>query len=198
MCGDALQPTGMTEDELREALLRVPATREGGDGFFGHLVFVQELVQGNYSSALNPGLELLQLCQRLAPEAYGRIHKGPPYYWLGMAAFLVHDYQTAAFFFDAGASEDLRMGADPAGNSTPGLRFIQIEADQPDQAALQLVRATETRVERAIIDYNSRGGRPACVAPLQLIEIRERFLRPAVSAGGERPNSSDRFHLVLS
>ena len=166
--------------------MRVPVTREGGDDFFGHFLYVQELVNGNYSSALNHGLELLQLCQRLAPDAYERIHKGTPYYWLGMAAFLVHDYQTAAFFFDAGASEDLRFGADPIANSTPGLRFIQIDADQPGQAARQLVQATQSKIERAIEDYNARAGRPTGVPALQLSEIRERFLRPAVSIGGER------------
>jgi hypothetical protein len=186
MCGDASQPRIMTEAELRDTLVRVPATREGGDDFFGHFLYVQELINGNYSSALNHGLELLQLCQRLAPDAYERIHKGTPYYWLGMTAFLVHDYQTAAFFFDAGVSEDLRMGADPVANSTPGLRFIQIEADQPDQAAQQLVQATREKVERAIAEYNARPGRPAGVPPLQLNGVRERFLRPAVSAGGER------------
>jgi hypothetical protein len=176
----------MTEAELREAILQVPLTRRGGDDFFGQFLYVQELVAGNYSSALNHGLELLQLCQRLAPEAYASIHKGTPYYWLGMAAFLVHDYQTAAFFFDAGASEDLRLGADPITNSTPGLRFIQIEADQPDQAARQLVQATQSRVERAMAEYNARAGRLAGAPPLQLMEIREGFLRPAASAGGDR------------
>src|SRR5579864_5253419 len=117
----------MTEAELRDALLQIPTTSKGGDAFFGQFLYIQELAAGNYSSALNHGLQLLTECQRLAPEAYGNIHKGTPYYWLGVAAFLVHDYQTAVFFFDAGTSEDLRFGADPIVNSTPGLRFIQIE-----------------------------------------------------------------------
>lgn len=176
----------MSEDELRDALLQVPCTRKGGDDFFGRFIYVRELIDGNYASALNHGLELLHSCVCLAPEAYARIHKGTPYYWIGMAAFLVHDYQTAAFFFDAGASEDLRMGADPVANPTPGLRFIQIEVDQPAQAALQLVQATHEKVERAIAEYNARSGRPPSVRPLHLDEIRNRFLRPAVSAGGER------------
>jgi len=186
MCTDDSRPGAMTETELRDALLNVPLTRQGGDIFFGQFQYVQDLLAGNYSSALNHGLELMQHCQRLAPEAYRRIHKGTPYYWLGMAAFLVYDYQTATFFFDAGASEDLRLGADPITNSTPGLRFIQIESDQPDQAARQLVQATQSRIELAISDYNGRAGRPNSVPKLQLAEIREVFLRPAVSAGGER------------
>jgi hypothetical protein len=171
----------MTERELRESLLHVPRTRKGGDDFFGQFQYVRELFAGNHSAALRQGLELLQQCHRLAPEAYRDIHKGTPYYWLGMAAFLVNDYETATFFFDAGTSEDLRLGADPVTNPTPGLHFIQIEGDQPNQAARGLVQATQARVESAIADYNARPGRPPSVPVLQLTEVRQSFLRPAVS-----------------
>ena len=44
MCTDNSRSVGMTETELRDALLRVPLTREGGDDFFGRFAYVQELV----------------------------------------------------------------------------------------------------------------------------------------------------------
>jgi hypothetical protein len=177
-----MQTRLITNEELRQMILNVPATTGDADRFFTNFGYLVRLRERNYTAALNEGLALLETCRQLTPQAYETIHKGTPYYWLGMAAFLSHDYQTATFFFDAGVSEDLRKGSDPVNNSTPGLRFIQIQGDQPEQAALVLVQKTQTLVERSINDYN---GRPGCRAPLDLARVRERFLRRAVSTGGE-------------
>src|SRR5262249_144771 len=146
----------MTDESLRVALVNLIPNRQEGDAFFGKFQYVKDLIEGNYSACLNNGLALLAKCQGLAPEAYETIHKATPYYWLGNAAFQVHDYQTATFFYDAGVSEDLRMGADPVRNPTPALHFIQIEPDPENQAARPLVKATESRIEKAIADYNGR------------------------------------------
>ena len=124
-------------------------------------------------------------CRQIDADAYRNIHKGIPFYWLGTAAFLVHDYQTATFFFDAAVSEDIRIGADPVNKSSPALRFIQVEGDQPQQAAKPLVIAMQSRIEDAIADYNRRPGRPAGLGDLELIQVRENFLRIAVSKGKE-------------
>ena len=140
---------------------------------------------GNYCAAFEQGIQLLYKCQSLASEAYVKVHKGTPFYWLGTAAFLKHDYEIAVFFFDAAVSEDLRISAHPVHNSTPSIRFILVEGDQPEQAALPLVRETQNRLEAAITAYNQLPGRPATVAPLEMREVRSSFLQRAVRRGGE-------------
>jgi len=131
-CSDGPRVT-ISENELLKQLREAANQgrgREPGDRFFGQFGDLHPLRPGaGPDKALAFGLRLLDTCARLAPEAYAGIHKGTPFYFLGMAAFLVHDYETAVFFFDAGVSEDLDRGADPIHHSTPGLQFIQIEGE---------------------------------------------------------------------
>ena len=186
MSKEQLQRRELGDAELRSMFLQAASgqTKDAND-FFGRFKYVLDLFNGSYSAALDQGLGLLQKCKQIDAEAYRHIHKGTPFYWVGTAAFLVHDYQTAVFFFDAAVSEDIRAGAHPINNSTPALRFIQIEGDHPEQAAQPLVEAMQARIEDAIAGYNSRPGRPGRAVDLKLNQIRESFLRPAVSQGHE-------------
>ena len=174
-----------TDVELRAMFLQAA---NGGAGeankFFSRFQYAHEVLRHNYSMALDLGRDLLLKCRSIDEEAYTRIHKGTPFYWLGIAAFLVHDHETATFFFDAAVSEDLGRGHDPINNSTPALRFIQIE-DDPGFLAHPLIKAVQARVEEVISDYNRRPGRPPGAADITLLDIRERFLRLAVSPGHE-------------
>jgi len=79
----------------------------------------------------------------------------------------------------------LRAGADPETNSTPALHFIQIEGEQPNQAARGLVKVAQARVEDVINEYNNIPGRPRDVPDLTIADLRALFLRPAVSPGRE-------------
>jgi hypothetical protein len=172
-----------TDDEFRTMFLQ--AANEGPDSanhFFSIFLYAHEILQGNYLQGLNQGISLLMSCRSIDEEAYERIHKGVPFYWLGTAAFLVHDYETATFFYDAAVSEDLRRGADPINNSTPALRFIQVE-DDPQHIAKPLIQAVQGRIREVISNYNARSGRPANVAEITLSDIRNHFLRLAVSPG---------------
>jgi len=176
----------LTDEELRSMFLAAASGNTAdANHFFGSFKYVHDLFNGNHSAALNQGLSLLTKCRSIDENAYARIHKGTAYYWLGTAAFLVHDYQTATFFYDAAVSEDLRAGNDPVNNSTPALRFIQIEGEQPHQAARPLVMATQARIEEIIDNYNKRPGRPTNVPDFHILQLRERFLRLAVSQGYE-------------
>lgn len=168
---------------LRKAAEEGP---QSADHFFGSFGYVRELLKGDFSAALDQGISLLLKCQSLDHGAYVAIHKGTPFYWLGTAAFLLHDHQTATFFYDAAVSEDLRAGADPVMNPTPALHFIQIDGAQPNQAARNLVRMAQARVEDVINEYNSMPGRSTSVPELTIHDLREFFLRPAVSPGLER------------
>ena len=145
----------------------VRAAQDGGtaNAFFGAFPYVQELVRGNYSATLHQGIALLEKCRQLDPITYQTIHKGTPFYWLGTAAFLIHDYQNALFYYDTAVSEDLRAHAHPVNNPTPGLYFIQLNGDPPEQAARTLVQITQEKVQRALDGYNARPGASALSLP---------------------------------
>lgn len=94
--------------ELRSVFLQAAAGEaKDADVFFNQFEYFQRLRERNYSAALDQGINLLATCKQIDADAYRRIHKGTPFYWLGTAAFLVHDYQTATFLFDAAVSEDI-------------------------------------------------------------------------------------------
>jgi hypothetical protein len=159
----------------------VKAELEDGDRFFSQFPYLDDLTKGDFLSALNGGIALLKQCAQVAPASYASIGKGTPFYWLGIAAYHVHDYQTATFFFDAAVSEDLRKNHDPIKNSSPALRFIQVEANEPAQAALPLVQLLHKRIDLAITAYNSRTGS----SQLDIQSLQQWLLRRAVLPGGD-------------
>lgn len=176
----------MTPEELRQAFLQAAAgPREGHDRFFNSFKYVHDILHGNPGAGVDEGVRLMSACRSIDSAAYGGIHKGSAFYWLGIGAFLVHDVELAAFFFDAAVSEDLRAGADPETNPTPALRFIQIEGEPPEQAARDLVQLTQARVEELIQNYNARPGAKGAPQPLDIASLRRQLLRPAIQTGRE-------------
>ena len=160
------------KDELEQAALDGKGT-EYFQGFnLGQLVH-----SGAVLEARNEGLRILTECLRADRDAYKSIHKGGPYYWLGMAAFVMHDFETALYFMDAAASEDMRH--EPPLPDAPGVLFIRLEGDSPNQAAQQMVQVGQARIEGLITAYNQTTGRT--VANLSVSEFREVFLRPAAT-----------------
>lgn len=144
------------------------------------------MLDGNYSFAKEQGIRVLKKCLDIDEDAYRQIHKGTPFYWIGTAAFLEHDYETVVFFYDAAVSEDIRSITNNSNNTpTPALCFIQIQGNQPAQAARELVQKTECLFDDIISVYNNRSERPVNIAIISLGEIRTNFLQLAVSPGRE-------------
>jgi len=179
---------GVSDPELRTMFLEAASRgTDSADEFFNRFRCMQDVFYGrNYSSALQEGLFLLTKCKNIDAGVYQTIHKGTPFYWLGMAAFLVSDYETAAFLFDAAVSEDIRAGRNPTKESTPAFRFILVEGDQPGQAAKPLVLAMQNRLEAAISGYNAQLGRSPGISDLALPDVRQKFLLPALSTMNKR------------
>lgn len=137
---------------------------------------------GNYSQARDTILLLLHKCKDLDSESFTKIHKGNPYYYLAIATYLMKDAQTATFLFDAAVSEDLRTGADAETNPRPSTRFLALDTENPEQAALQLTLDTRAKVERSITLYNSLPGRCSTIPDLTIPSLRKKFLYPALSS----------------
>ena len=169
-----------------------------GTNFFHHSPHVY-LSQGvtsldNPSAVVRDGINFLNRCETLEPTEFKRRYKGTPFYWIGCASFLANDFETAAFLFDASASEDMREvreGVHPEGRITPALRFLRAEGDHPDQAAQALTQHLQRQLQAAIDDYNNRPGRSHI--PLKLSDSFS-ATHPGATAGH---NPFDRLHFLL-
>jgi hypothetical protein len=181
----------ITDEELGMSL-RLHARdcrREAGNVFFNSFEYAEDLQNKRYSDCLIKGLSLLTKCKQIDPMAYSQIHKGSAFYWIGMSAFLLNDYQTAAFFFDAAVSEDLRAGCHPITRSTPSFKFLLVQGDLPEQAARDLVKIIQDRFKFVITDYIQRPGSSTNSPTLSLELIRSNFLLPSLQKGDEHLRS---------
>ena len=81
---------------------------------------------------------LLRACKLINVDAFTKIHKGHPYYFIGISSYLLDDYQTAIYFFDAAVTEDMNFGADPINNPKPSTHFLMLEGESNYQAAKKI------------------------------------------------------------
>jgi hypothetical protein len=144
--------------------------------FESYFPYLTQINAGLHSQAISDGLKLLSEVRRFVPNEYEKTHKGTPFYLLGIAAFLSHDFQTATFFFDAAVSEDLRNN--PAKTDTPALLFAQLDDNNLIQAALPIVQIAVAEINIAIDNYNGRGGS----RNLTFADLRDHFLRRVLNA----------------
>ncbi|MCK1718544.1 hypothetical protein [Bradyrhizobium sp. 141] len=128
------------------------------------------LNDGKQAEAIDGTILLLQIIRGANRTLYDSSAKGTPFYVLGAAAAACHDYQSAAFYFDAAVSEDLTHH--PTRNDTPALLFMRLVHTNPNQRAHALVNAAVNKLQTAIDSYNARDNH----RPLTLDELRARFL----------------------
>jgi len=169
----------LTETELRKAL-NENAFRKDDESrrWFSRFKFAHDAVNGNPYTALGQGLDLLNRCRWLDEKAYTEIHKGGAFYWLGIASFLVNEYEMATFFFDASVSEDIRWGDDHLKNPSPAMRFMRMDGEHPNQAARDLVRFAQARIESLVSDYNALSANSTNNMTIQI--LRERLFIPSI------------------
>jgi hypothetical protein len=84
----------------------------------------------------------------------------------------------ATFFFDASVSEDIRWGDDPLTNPSQAMLFMRVEGEPPNQAARDLVRATQARIESLINDYNALSDNSTNNLTIQF--LREHLFIPSI------------------
>jgi hypothetical protein len=128
---------------------------------------------------------LLRACKRIDATAFAKIPKGHPYYFIGIGSYLLDDYQTAIYFFDAAVTEDLNSGADPKKNPTPATRFLMLDGESDKQAAKKLTQYAQTKVERALKYYVNDITKDASIRSLTMDDLRNDFIYFALSSGGK-------------
>jgi hypothetical protein len=132
-------------------------------------VWFADLNHQRFTLAVERGLDHLNRVRGNQPAVYAT-HKGTPFYFMGIAAFASHDYQTATFFFDAAVAEDVRNH--PTNNDTPALLFMRLDKTNQDQAAKHIVDILVNRLNIALKNYAARKGSK----PLSLANVRDHFL----------------------
>lgn len=162
-------------DELR-GRFQAAATGETvlAHEFFKHFPFIFYYSQAEYLQAFNSAIDILTELKGLDIDSYERIHKGYIFYFSAISAFFLHDFQSATFFFDAAASEDMKNDPNPR---SPSLLFMILDSQNPNQAAQELTHIAERWLRTMINEYNQY---PYSVA-ITAEEIRQHFLERAIT-----------------
>jgi len=119
--------------------------------------------------------QLLRTCKQIDADTFTKIHKGHPYYFIGITSYLLHDYPTALYYFDASVTEDLEVMIHKPEETPPSILFITLDADNRRQAAWNLTNDAKTRIEREIEYYNKKFNKV-----LSVNALREKFIQPAL------------------
>jgi hypothetical protein len=170
------------DDELRQMLHSAVTSGDTAD-FFRHFEYY---FADQPFLTLCRGEAMLTRCNQVAPEAYAKLSKGTPFYWLAWAAFELHDYETCAFYIDAAVADDLRAadenGTDRQSVSSPALKFFLVDDRSTNQALLRLVAIVRSTIDRALIDYN---GHPEAKPPLSMNDVQRVLLHASIPKGSE-------------
>lgn len=136
-----------------------------------------ELIQaGQYWLLRDFLFSLLNECKKIDANAFAKIHKGHPFYFIGITSFLMEDFQTALYFFDASMTEDLNAGADPKDRAKPSTRFLMMEGEIEGHTAQGLAAVAKAQVERAIKEYLKYTLRSGQELKLGIAEVRNNFI----------------------
>jgi hypothetical protein len=134
------------------------------------------LVNRQYLSLRDRLFALLTACKRIDADAFINIHKGHPYYFIGISSYLLDDYETSIYFFDAAVTEDLNSGSDPENNPSPSTRFLMLQGESDDQAAKQITQYAQAKVERVLKHYHSKITKDPSISQLTLDDLRKNFI----------------------
>jgi hypothetical protein len=108
---------------------------------------------------------------------YQKLHKGTPFYFLGMASYFSRDFEKALFYMDAALEEDLRLHKE-RWPLVPSGKFVLLDDDSPDQAARPLVARTRQAFNDVMETVANLGG-----TGLSVDDFRTKLVRPAMTAG---------------
>lgn len=128
---------------------------------------------------------LLRACKSIDATAFTKIPKGHPYYFIGISSYLLDDFQTAIYFFDAAVTEDLKGDVEPKTNPSPATRFLMLDGESDKQAAKKLTQYAQANVERALKYYVNDLTKDASIRILNLDDLRNDFIYFALTSTGK-------------
>ncbi len=132
------------------------------------------LINGQYQILRDRMFSLLRTCKQIDNNVYESIHKGHPYFFIGITSYHLGDYQTAISFFDAALSEDLSI---EDGIERPTQLFFLLKVDNTYNAALQETKFVESKINRAITFYNDVISQNNIIPRLTIQDICDNFIK---------------------
>jgi tetratricopeptide (TPR) repeat protein len=131
------------------------------------------LINEQYQLLRERMLLILRTCKQIDQKSFKKIHKGHPYFFIGIASYHLGDYQTAISFFDAALSEDLSIKDDKV---RPTHLFFRLRGDDTQNAAQQDTQYVKTKVERAIDYYNDKTIKNDDIPKITVQDLRDYFI----------------------
>jgi len=133
-----------------------------------------ELLRNNQYHMLRERMfKLLRTCKQIDKEGFEKIHKGHPYFFIGITSYNLGDYQTAISFFDAALSEELKFEGKEEG---PTRLFFMLRGNEPRNAAQLETQFVETKVKRSIDYYNNEITKGKDILIINIQDMRDVFL----------------------
>jgi len=129
--------------------------------------------KGQYHNLRERMFTLLRICKRIDTKAYEKIHKGHPYFFIGISSFRLKDYQTAISFFDAALSEDQAIGD---GEERPTDLFFKLQGENPNNASQKDTQLVQSEVESSIENYNKMINHNSDIHEFDLDQLDEYFI----------------------
>ena len=179
----------VSEDEISSLLWELQDDDPtAASDFFARFSLGPMYHSNRFNETLERGHDILRLCTRLNQKVYQKIHKGYPFYFMGMAAYRMHDFQSAIYYIDAALSEDLKNF--PSNPDSPPSLFLRLEGDDERQAAKYIVQGAQESIEEYIDFYNQIIESNNNDSPLLSIEyLRSTLLGPAVTSNNPNKRS---------
>jgi|SRR5579883_2230027 len=107
-----------------------------GNWFFEEI----QIPQTGIFESLSLWEHALRICRDVDSNCFGnkvfdRLHKGTPYFWMGLASYQIGDFDKATFYMDVALSEDIRNGQG-RWLQTPAAQFMFLNSGQFAQTFL--------------------------------------------------------------
>ena len=120
---------------------------DAADAFFDALILPQGFVMtGNPYRSLKAWIGLLDLLREIDEAKYSRIHKGTPFYFMAVAAYIAENFASALFYLDAAVSEDASLAPDEWQHRPAGL-FLRLDPEPQKQFARPIVADARHQLE---------------------------------------------------
>ncbi len=132
------------------------------------------LLSGQYQVLRERMFKLLRTCKSIDSDAYKKIHKGHPYFFIGITSYRLGDYETSISFFDAALSEDLAIKDE---KERPTHLFFLLRGDDPKNVAQSETKYAKTKVKRAIDDYNEAIAKNQGTPKFDIHDLRDVFIK---------------------
>ena len=174
------------------------------DQFFSNIVLPHKLYlhQGLYSHFLEFWERFFENIKKVDISRFQKMHKGFPYYFCGVAAYMAHDYERAVFYFDAALSEDAKNYPEfqkkdhsfqNKWTTAPAALFLTLNANNREQYAFELTKLTRKLLEKALKKYRQESREKMNISLLNKLFLSPSLLNP----GGWRSAVTALFSYVL-